>query len=45
MVLGIVVDFWGLIFYGVVEWRFAGDLQKVTCRTWFLQPSNFYPHP
>jgi hypothetical protein len=36
MVLGIVVDFWGLIFRrgGVVF--LLGVLRKIACRTWFF---------
>jgi hypothetical protein len=28
MVMGFVVDYWGVIFLGLVEWRFAGGFEK-----------------
>jgi hypothetical protein len=31
MVMGLVVDFWGLFFFGVVEWCFCGGVREKRC--------------
>jgi hypothetical protein len=36
MVLGLVVDFWGLIFRAPWSGVFAGGFEKKGCRTWFF---------